>query len=464
MEGGFRAFFGALGHQVSPSGVRVPPNSYLSAMFIGSFFTGLLIYLRFDIAAGFVFVTSWLVVPLLFWTDRIDFDGTNINRTGILPRFWGLLNGSSVYLSIEDVELVETQALRALKRGGDVFYRYRTAVSGKGRRFVIVSGGSSFRKIVKELLASVSENVLDNRSIELRDYLCEPSFARLKAGEARIPSSEVLQQSKPAIVKKSDTKDVAPAPSNDAAERADELRQLANELRLSGYLLQSLEAFRRALRLNPGNGWLLFEFARCLHSYAGAERNTRLERKALAALRLAERRAVSDKNLLSRLGESYFQYGEWGRARKAFQKTLGAAGESFRSVKGLAELSLREGKIAHVIHHFAAADRLAETPALRRWAKAETEYFSRLNSDDDYMDLEIGRVNLLTNLERGKKTTMRIAILGFPSILFGFTLNAPLLLNLAWTVSCVSLLIWVGLTASCNLLSPRIHIKQDLQK
>ena len=147
-------------------------------------------------------------------------------------------------------------------------------------------------------------------------------------------------------------------------EKADYLRRLANELRLSGYLLQALETFRRALVLNPRSAWLLFDFARCLYSFAGAEHNEKMEKKALAALRLAEKRAGNDGELLARLGEIYFQYGDWRRARRAFQKALEAAGESFRSVRGLAEIALREGKVAHVIHQFSTANRLAETSAL----------------------------------------------------------------------------------------------------
>jgi tetratricopeptide (TPR) repeat protein len=222
-----------------------------------------------------------------------------------------------------------------------------------------------------------------------------------------------------------------------------------------------LEVFRRALFLNPKDGWLLFEFARCLHSFAGAEKNPKLERKALAALRLAEKRANNDERLLARLGESYFQYGDWQRARKVFQKTLDIAEESFRSVRGMAEVSLREGKIAHVIHHFATANRLAETPALRRWTQTETDYFSRLNSDDEYMDMEVSRVNLLESLERGKRTSLKIALLGLPWIIFGLLLDEKLIVNLGWAVSLVSLLIWVGMIMSRNILSARVPVDME---
>ncbi len=241
-------------------------------------------------------------------------------------------------------------------------------------------------------------------------------------------------------------------------EKADYLHQLGNELRLSGYLIQALEAFRRALILNPKDARLLFDFARCLHSFAGSERDKKLGRKAFAALRLAEKRGIKDGEMLAQLGESYFQYGDWKRARSVFQKSLEAAENSFRSARGLAEIALREGKIAHVIHQFSTANRLAETASLRRWTQSESDYFSRLNSDDDYMEMEVSRVNLLESVEGAKKTFLKAAMFGFPVIVFGVTLEDVLIANIGWAVSTIAILVWVGTIMSQNLLSSRIPI------
>lgn len=441
--------------------IRVSPNSYFIGLFLATFFTGFLIYMRFDVAAASLFVGSWISIPFLIWTDRITFDGVNLSRTGFLPKFWAWINHKKCRLKLDDIEQVETQALRAVKRGGSVFYRYRTSVRGANIQFVLASGGEEYRQMVHKFFPSLSENVLDNRSIELRDYLNEPVLTSSRVREEKIPSTEVLETSinefqmddKRFRIIRSATEI-----SSKETEKADRLRILGNELRLSGNLLQALEAFRRALVINPKSGWLLFEFARCLHSFAGSEKNPKLERKALATLRLAERHAAEDQELLSRLGESYFQYGDWKRARHAFQKAIDVAEESFRSVRGLAEIALREGKIAHVIHHFATANRLAETPALRRWTQSEAEYFSRLNDDDDYMEMEVSRVNLLDSLERGKRTSLKIALFGLPWIIIGLILGQDLVVNLGWAVSTVSLLIWVGMIMSRNILSVRIPV------
>lgn len=434
------------------SAIRVSPNLYVTAIFIVLFFAAFCTYLEWDRAAAALAFAGLCVLPLLAFTDRVAFDGRRLRRTGLLPRFWAWVNNYHYRLKISDIEQIETQSLRALKRGGNVFYRYRTSFSGRGLRFVIASGGEDYRRMVREIFPRVSEDILDNRSIEIRDYLAEPKEVLMKAEFVHIPSAEVLEDS---------VRDFRVRPDRQAAkvkgdpEKARELRRIANELRLSGYLIQALEAFRRALLITPRDNWLLFEFARCLNSYAAAERDERLQRRAFASLRLAEKRAEGDGDLLARVGESYFQFGDWRRAQNAFQKSLDLIEASFRAARGMAEIALREGKIAHVIHNFAAANRVAETPALRRWTQSEAEYFSRLNDDEEYMELEVGRIQLLETLERSKRTALRIGVIGFPTILFGVIFEDDLVANIGWAVSAISLTIWFAMIVAINIFSAR---------
>ncbi|MEP6902305.1 MAG: hypothetical protein ABJA66_11175 [Actinomycetota bacterium] len=436
--------------------IRVSPNSYFTALMLGSFFSAFFIYLEMDLWALILLGLSVIFLPALAVTDRVAFDGKRLRRTGILPRFWAWLNGFHYRLKLSDIEQIETQALRALKRGGSVFYRYRTSVSGKHLKFVFASGGEEYRQMIRSIFPRLPENVLDNRSIELRDYLNEPKEILMKAEFVHIPSSDVLEDSVNIFEKTARKNRQSGEIGTAEIEKVEYLRRLANELRLSGHLLQALEAFRRALVIHPQDAWLLFETARCLHSFAGAERDDKLRRKANALLRLAEKRARHDKELLARLGESYFQFGDWERARTVFQKSIDKVEENFRSLRGMAEIALREGKIAHVIHNFSAANRLAETPALRRWTQGEADYFSHLNDDEDYMEMEISRINLLENLENAKKTSLKIVIFGFPAILIGLVLSEDLIANIGWAISSVALLIWTGLLTSLNLFSERI--------
>lgn len=440
--------------------VRASLNSYFAAFFLTTFFIAFAVYLEQDFIAAGLLIFGFIVLPFLAWRDRIVFDGEKLFRTGIVPRLWSRLNGESVNLYLTDIEQIETRAVRALKRGGTVFYRYNTSVEGRNRRFSFSSGGEDYRRMIQKLFPEVYIDALDNRSIELRDYLSEPKKISQKAEDSKIPSTDVLEDSINEFqigerYLRNQRKSIETP--LEKIEKADYLRQLANELRLSGNLLQSLETFRRALRLTPADAWLIFEFARCLHSYASAERNETLKKKARAALRLAEIRAGGDGELLSRLGESYFQYGDWKRAEKVFQKTLNKSVESFRSVRGMAEISLREGKIAHVIHHFTTAINFADTNALKRWARGETKYFSLLNEDEDYLESEVKRLSRLENLERGKKMALRFAVCGFFTILLGMFADETVA-NIGWALASVSMLIWAGMIMTRNLLNERSPI------
>lgn len=434
--------------------IRVSPNSYFVAVFLVSFLTAFLVYVEHDFFALALFAASWLIIPFLAWNDRIVFDGKHIFRTGFLPNLWASLSEKPRRLKVSNIEQIETEALRALKRGGNVFYRYRTSITGKGVRFTFASGGEDYRQMVSRLFKLVSDDVLDNRSLELRDYLKEPKETLMKAEFARIPSMEVLEDSLNEFTSPDRSLRSKKSKFVENEEKADYLRQLANELRMCGYLLQSLETFRRALLMNPKDAWLVFEYARCLHSYASLERNPSLLRKANAALRLAESRANGDTNLLARIGETYFQFGDWRRSGKAFYKTLAIAENSFRSLRGLAEIALREGKIAHVIHHFSSLSYFTKHHALKRWANGENEYFSRLNTDDEYMEAELTRISWLESIERKKRGILRFSLLTLVIVLFGVLFNETVA-DVGWTSAFISITIWIGLVFSQGLLSER---------
>lgn len=433
--------------------IRVSPHGYFTVLFLATFTSALLFYLEIDIAGIVLFAIAWIFVPFFAMNDKIAFDGRRLERTGLMPRLWAWFNASRRRLKLSDIEQVETHSIRTLRRGGSLYYRYRTVFRGKGLSIAFASGGDNYKRLIKAILPKLDPNLLDTRSLELRDYLADPKEILTKAEFLRIPSSDVLIHSFDSVKKSLQQKAITSVNEDD---KADELRELANELRLAGQLPRALEAFRRALLIRPRDGWLLFEFARCLYAFAAMRRESKLERRASAALRLSARYGASDGELLNRIGEWYFQIGEFGRAARLFQHVRDRLGDSFRSALGLAELALSEGKIAHVIHHFAAAHRLASSASLRRWSKAEADYFARLNDDEEYMEMEIGRVNLLETVEGSKKTALRIAILAFPAVIIGTLFEDNLIANIGWAVSTVSLAIWTGLIITARMLTTRI--------
>ena len=434
--------------------IRVSPHGYFAALFVATFIAAFIVYIEYTLAGFALLALAWFVVPVLAFTDRVTFNGRRLFRTGFVPLIWSKVNASRSRLKLSDIEQVETQALRALKRGHNVFYRYRTTVRGKGLVFSFSSGGEDYRRMASTLFPLLPENTLDNRSLEIRDYLTEPKSVLERAKRSHIPSSDVLEGS----LRNFRNRRILTGTKycENEQEEVSALRRLGNQLRLSGFLLQASEAFRRAVLLRPTDGWLWLEFGRCLHSLAGSEKDERLNRRSIAMMRLAERHAGTDAALLTRLGESYYQAGELSRSATVFQKAISTIGDNFRSARGLAEVALREGKIAHVIHHFWAANRVVETPALRRWSSSEAIYFARLNDDDEYMELEISRVNLLEKLESVRRFSIRSALIGFPLILIGVVTESYFLADVGWAISLSFLVVWVAMLLNRGLLSSRI--------
>lgn len=436
-----------------PVSVRASVSPYLAAGFLSLFAVSFLLYLELDIYAVIFAAIAFVAIFLLAITDRLVFDGRRIRRTGLVYRLAARAAGVRDRLKLSDIEQVDTQIFRGLRRGGRVLLRFRTEIRGKETSFVVFSGGKRYRKFIVAVLNRLEPDVLDARSMELRSYLANPDEIRLRANEAQIPPSEVIEPSLLIDAARSGRSRTNPPAVN--AETG-KLRRLGNELRLSGSLVRALEAFRRALLSAPSDAWLLFDSARCLYSYSGAKRDVRLERRALALMRLAERRAGRDAELLSLIGESYSQMGDWTRAAAVFRRISEEAGETFRSLRGQAEIALREGKIAHVIHNFAAANRVSPIPSLRRWTQTEVDYFSRLNEDEEYMELEVSRVNLLDSLARTRRSALRITFIGLVMIMVGVLIDDGLIANIGWAVAFLAISLWIAMRIGRRMLEARI--------
>ena len=451
---------GELCEEAKPSeavGVRAPFNSYITAFLLGSYACVLLFYVEYTIAAVAAFIAAWIVVPFFAAADHIVFDGKRLSRTGLLPILWARFNSRRNSLRISDIEQVDTQAIRVLRRGNRVHYRYRTSVRGRGITLSFTSHGENFRRLIAELLPRLNEAVLDSRSLDLRSYPLDPKEVLMKASFAGIPSADVLRETvvtRPSRMrgKIEDELDI----TGDSENRAQYLADLGNELRLSGHLVRALECFRRALLIRRRDGRQLYDFSRCLHSLAATERSAILARRSVAALRLAARYSAESPMLLARIGEAFVQIGDWRNAERVFTRAAEAGGDTFLASRGLAETALREGKIAHVIHHFAAAADATLSPALRRWSRDEASYYANLNSDDTYMELEVGRVNLIESLQRTRRTLLRIASFGFWVVAIGITAGDDMIFNVGLAITTLALAIWLGFRVASGLMAERI--------
>ena len=438
--------------------VRVSPGPYLAVGCVVTFFAASLSRANYDVVALLIVSLIWIVAPLLALTDRIVFDGVSLRRQGLLASCLHLLLGYRKQLTVDDFETVETQAVRTLRRGGSVRYRYRTQINGKGKQFVIVSGGRDYRKMVRALFPLIHENKLDGRTRDLRDYLNDPNFLERKAQLSQLASAEILDASETAVTLRQKAKRRRHTEPTEATpedmERAHVLRRLGNELRVSGRLREAAEAFRRALNVRPHGPWLIYDFARLLRSQASAQSDARLLSRARAALRLASIRAKNDLVLLPLIGESFLECGDARQARQALQKVVELDSGNFKARVGLADIALRDGKLAHVIHHYHEAARVSSEQALARYARSEGEYYLQLNNDDDYLATELRRISWLQTVTRIRRVALRVTTFSVLVALAGGFID-PLAANLGWSLASSALIIWLVSVGATKLLFSR---------
>jgi tetratricopeptide (TPR) repeat protein len=438
--------------------VRVSPGPYLTVAAVLTFFAALLLRVQYEGWALLLVSAAWLILPLLAFTDRIVFDGLSLRRNGPISSLLHLFSGYRKQLWIDDLETVETHAVRTLRSGGRVRYRYRTQITGKGKEFVIVSGGRDYRKLVRELFPLIHENKLDNRSRDLRDYLHDPGFLNRKAELSQLASTAVLD------VAESDFKiggkqhqrreDEKTEPTAEELERARLLRRLGNELRVSGRLREAGEAFRRALHVRPHGAWLIYDYGRLLRSQASANGDARLLSRARAALRLAAIRARNDMVLLPLIGESFLECADARQARHSFQKAIEIDSGNFKARVGLADIALREGKLAHVIHHYQEAARDASEQALARYARNEGEYYMQLNNDDDYLATELRRISWLQSVTRIRRLALRVTNVSVLMALIAGLVD-PVMGSFAWSIASSALFVWLISLLATRLLFSR---------
>lgn len=439
--------------------VRVSPGGYLAVSCVLTFAAALLLRAQYDLAALAAITLAWVITPLLAFTDRISFDGSTLARRGLVPLLIRLAAGRKLRLGVEEIERVETSAVRTLRRNGRVRYRYRSEVTGRGSTFVFASGGNSYRQMVRTLFPLLGYDKVDARSSELRDYLTDAQTLRMNAGLLRIAPPEVLEGTSDALdrgAKKEirQQRVVGQKPSAIDVERGRLLRLAANELRAAGRLREAAEAFRRAFLVIPHDGWLVYEFARFLRSQAGAARDARLLQRSRACLRLALRRAGGDAALLSRIGESFYEYGELEQAARAFAGALDVNPRAFRAEMGLAEVALRSGKLAHVIHHYGAAARVAPDESLARRARREADYYGRLNSDDDYLATELRRIGWLQQLQRARRLAARMTLASLLLALLGPSFDESIE-SIGWSLASSSLVAWLLVALASRYLAAR---------
>jgi hypothetical protein len=367
-----------------------------------------------------------LLVPILIAAafDRIEFDGETISHRGPLAFILRRLFSMRRELSVSDIEAITTETTRISFATGDARISYHTRISGGGVDIVVRSHRSTYSQFIKALFRAAGPHKLDPRSSEIFEYF--------ETGNA-LKGSPVLK-------------------SDIAAMPAPLLRRIGNSLRLAGKLAQASSYFRVAYEKEPRNPELLYEMSRFYHSSAQRE-DTRLLQRSDACLRLASRLAGDEPDLLERIGEAFFERLDFKRASECFHRALQIDPERFRANIGLAEIALRDGKLAHVAHFYNAASSSADA-ALARMAGREARYYEKLMADDDFLEAELNRIKISNQIRWARRLA---AMTFFSAWLVGGIVGriSPMVESFGWSIMAMSGLIWCAAIGSMRFFRRR---------
>lgn len=364
-----------------------------------------------------------VVIAAVF--DRIEFDGLVIRHRGPLAFILSRIFGTERELQVAEIEAITTETTRVSFATGDARISYHTRISGAGVEIVVRSHRAAYAPFIKALLHAAGPAKLDPRSSEIFEYF--------ETGSA-LKGSPVLK-------------------SDIAAMPAPLLRRIGNSLRLAGKLAQASSYFRIAYEREPRNPQLLYEMSRFFHSSAQTE-DTRLLQRSDACLRLAARLAGDAPDLLERIGEAFFERLDFKRASDCFRRALAQDPARFRANVGLAEIALRDGKLAHVAHFYNAAASSADQ-ALARMAGREARYYERLLDDDNFLEAELRRIRISNQIRWARRlasmTFFGAWLLGGVGGRFSSTVE-----EFGWAIMATSGLIWCATILTLRLFKRQL--------
>ena len=146
--------------------------------------------------------------------------------------------------------------------------------------------------------------------------------------------------------------------------------------------------------------------------------------------------------------------GDARQARMVLRRTVDIDNDNYKARLGLADLALREGKLAHVIHHYHEAARVGSDQALARYARREAEYYGRLNDDEEYLATELRRINWLQTVTTIRRLSARVTNVALLLALLGGYVDAALG-SVGWSIATSSLIIWIATLFSSRFLFER---------
>lgn len=322
--------------------------------------------------------------------------------------------------------MVATEAIRSRRGLRNIKYLYKVAISGSSIQLIVMINGAKNNSprhlLIKELFNLLPETKLDPRSSELKQYLNDlPNHNALNELAGFVASNNVgKKESLSTLI----------------------LRRAANSLKLEGQMQKALQCFSLAYKKEPRNAQLIYEMARFFRSLAMVD-SPRLLSRSRACLRLAAFLAKNEPQLLERIGETYFERLDYKLAAKCFSRALMVEPMLYRANIGLAEIALRDGKLAHVAHFYSAAASVSKDRAQRELATREANYYERLCSDEDYFEAEISRINKLKSFQWARDWSSLLLITSWMLALFTglFSTNLGIF---AWSIVFSSSFVWLA--------------------
>jgi hypothetical protein len=352
-----------------------------------------------------------LPIVIVAFLDRIELSRESITHKGPLAFVLALAFNTQRRLAISDIEAITTETLSFSFANGDTRITYHTRISGAGFEIAVRSHRAAYIAFIKALFRLAGPHKLDPRSHELFEYFESgkdvKNFPLLKNEIETMPASL--------------------------------LRRIGNSLRLAGRLSQASSYFRIAYEKEPRNPELLYEMSRFLRSSAQTL-DPRMLQRSDACLRLASRLAREAPDLLERIGEVFFERLDYKRAADCFRRVLEVDASRFRANVGLAEIALRDGKLAHVAHYYNAAS-ASQDLALAKLARREAGYYQRLMSDDDFLEAELRRIRTVNQVRWARKLSALIFLIAWTvgSIVGRFV---PPVQSYGWALMATSGLVW----------------------
>jgi hypothetical protein len=169
---------------------------------------------------------------------------------------------------------------------------------------------------------------------------------------------------------------------------------------------------------------------------------------------LASRLAGDEPALLERIGEAFFERTDFKRAGECFRRALALDPARFRANIGLAEIALRDGKLAHVAHFYHAAAS-SEDVALSRMAVREARYYERLMDDDDFLEAELRRIKISNQVRWARRLA---AMTFFSAWLVGGVVGrfSSMVEQFGWAIMAMTGFVWCALMITTRFVRRRV--------